>query len=153
MSPLSPSMIVMFGDVEAAELIDAIGHPVQAVGHVDAGVAPKARMDAVGGLFAFEKLVALERPYQPAVGARDQLVAERFDKAAPRIFERLPIRERYLCNRRPICRARRFGRVFHLLSLQFPAGSKNLSTSICGEKAVRESSASFQSADKFESGR
>ena len=112
--------------VEAAELVHAIRHAVQAVGHVDAGVAPQPRMDAVGRQFAFEKLVTLERPYQPAVGARDQLVAQRFDKAAPRIFKRLPIRKRHLCNRRPICRARSFGRVFHLLSLQFPAGSKNL---------------------------
>ena len=88
--------------IEAAQLINALRHFVQTVGHVDTRLSPQAGVHGVGrGLFA-QEFIALQRPRSATVGAQDGLVAKRFDQATLGVVKRLRVTHRQVGELRAI---------------------------------------------------
>ena len=101
------------GYVEAAQLMDAIGHLVETVGHVHSRMTPEPGMNGVGRLLGPEELIAGESPHQPTVSANYQLIAQGLDEAAPSVIERPLISQRHVSERRTVGRPRSLSRVLH----------------------------------------
>ena len=79
------------GEVEAAQLVDAVGDLEQACLGVELGVAPQAGIDCVGRL-ALDELESVEVDQQAAVGAQ-QLAFRPGDKTAAGVVEVLRVVE------------------------------------------------------------
>ena len=82
------------GDVEAAHLVDAVGHLEQAVDRVELRLAPQARVDAVGGVVLLQEIVGLHVPDRARSGAGHQRIGHGADEAAHRVVEILAVGER-----------------------------------------------------------
>ncbi|MCY1520159.1 hypothetical protein D9M68_549300 [compost metagenome] len=81
------------GQVEAAHLVDAPGHAVQAVVQVELRLAPQARVDRGRRGIVLQEGVGVEVPDDAAAGVADLAALEGADKAAAGVLEILPVGE------------------------------------------------------------
>jgi len=80
-------------DVEAADLIDAIGHLEEAVAHVEPRLAPEAWIHGGRRLLVGEEGVIVEAPHDASLVVLDLHVGKRAEKTAPRVLEVLSVAE------------------------------------------------------------
>ena len=93
-------------DVEAADLVDAIGDLEEAVMHVESGLAPEARVDRRRGMLVVEKAIVPEAPDDAALVVPDLDLGQAPQEAAPRILEVLCVAERERVQHGAVLRAR-----------------------------------------------
>ena len=97
------------GDVEAAQLIEAVGDHEQAVGHVEPGHAPQARVHRVGRQLAIDEGIFAKIPQYRAAGRAHHAVRHRRDQTLLRRLEIADVGKR---QRRRHGGVRGFGRGF-----------------------------------------
>ena len=108
--PRSPSRIHV-GDVEAADLVDALGDLEEPVVHVETGLAPQARIHGRRRLGVLEKGVVAKAPHDPAVRVLDLDLGQRGQEAAAGVVEVLGVVERQRAQHGAVERVREGGGV------------------------------------------
>ena len=94
------------GEVEPADLVDAVRDLEEAVVHVQSRLPPQARVHGGRRLHFVEKRVVLETPDDPAQRVLDLDRREGREKATPRVLEVLRVLERECVEQRAVLRAR-----------------------------------------------
>ncbi|MCY1356230.1 hypothetical protein D3C81_1268510 [compost metagenome] len=84
------------GDVEAADLVDAVGHLEQAVVHVQPGLPPQAGIDRRRCGVLVNEAVRIQRPHHPALRIADLAAVDGADEAPARVLEIALVLERQL---------------------------------------------------------